>query len=105
VEPSRAAPGEAFVLRGGGFGGGCDDSNQPFRPDPPQQDVLVEMRQEGRTWQLATVDADANYRVEATLEVPKEAAPGGAVVVVEEGPGDPSGPMELPFEVVGGGPG
>jgi hypothetical protein len=61
------------------------------------------MRQEGRTWHLATVDADADYRVEATLEVPEDAEPGRAVVVVP----DPyaAGPMEVPFRVLGGGSG
>ena len=30
VEPGRAGPSETVVFRGGGFGGGCDDSNLPF---------------------------------------------------------------------------
>lgn len=37
VEPPQAAPGKNFVLSGGGFGGVCDDSNQPFRADPPRK--------------------------------------------------------------------
>ncbi len=77
VEPERARPGEAFFFRGVGFGGGCDDSNLPFKPEPPQQDVRIEMRQGGRAWHLATVDADAEYAVEAKLEVPEDAEPGG----------------------------
>ena len=105
VEPTRAGPGETFVLSGGGFGGGCDDTNLPFEPEPPQQNVRIEMRQEGKTWHLATVDAGGppDHRVEATLEVPEDAEPGGAVVVLAEDI-DPSHPHQTPFEVLGGGP-
>ena len=103
LEPERAAPGEAFVFRGGGFGGGCDDSNLPEWPEPPQQDVRIEMRQGGKTWGLATADADKDYRIEATLEVPEDAEPGEALVATDAGPDDPFGPLEVPFEVLGGG--
>ena len=101
VEPERARPGEAFVFRGVGFGGGCDDSNMPFRPEPPQQDVRIEMRQGGRTWDLATADAGGppDYGIETTLEVPQDAESGGALVVTDAGPDDPFGPLEVPFEV------
>ena len=87
LEPSRARPGETFRFRGGGFGGGCDDSNLPFRSEPPQQDVRIEMRQGGRTWGLATVDAGGppDYTIEATLEVPKDAEPGRAIIVTDAG--------------------
>ena len=107
LEPSQARPGETFRFRGGGFGGGCDDSNQPFRPEPPQRDVRIEMRQGGKKWVLATADAGGppGYRIEATLGVPEGAEPGGALVVTDAGEGDPFGPMEVPFEVLGGGPG
>lgn len=104
VEPSRAAPGEAFVVRGGGFGGGCDDSNRPSLEEPRQRGIRIEMRQEGRTWDLATVDANADYKVEATLAVPEDAEPGRAVVVVNTeavyGDGDRFVPLEVPFEVL-----
>lgn len=100
VEPSRARPGETFVLRGGGFGGGCDDSNLTFRPDPPQKNVRIEMRQGGKTWPLATADAGGppDYAIKKTLRVPEDAAPGKAVVVTR----DDYGPMEMPFRVMGG---
>ena len=110
MEPSQAAPGEAFVLRGGGFGGGCDDSNMPEWPDSPQRDILIEMRQGGKAWDLATVDAGGrpDYAVEVTLGVPKDAEPGGALVVAnageEAGDGDAYVPLQVPFEVLGGGP-
>ena len=106
LEPERAAPGEAFRFGGGGFGGGCEDSNQPFRPEPSQQDVRIEMRQGGKAWGLATAyDAGGppGYLVEATLEVPEDAEPGGALVVTDAGEGDPFGAMEVPFEVLPGG--
>lgn len=100
VEPPQAAPGKNFVLSGGGFGGGCDDSNAPFRPDPPEQDVRIGMRQDGKTWHLATVDADEDYKVEATLKVPNDAEPGRAIVVIP----DPNSaePLKVPFRVLNG---
>ena len=106
VEPERAGPGEAFFLSGGGFGGGCNDSNLPFEPEPPQKGVRIEMRQEGRTWHLATLDASGppDYLVEATLEVPQDAEPGGALVVAANAEGvDPAEPLDVPFEVLTGG--
>ena len=103
LEPSRAAPGEAFRFSGGGFGGGCNDSNMPDWPEPPQQDVRIEMRQGGKTWGLATADADKDYGIEATLEVPEDAVPGEALVATDAGPDDPFGPTEVPFEVLPGG--
>ena len=108
LEPARAAPGEDFRFGGGGFGGGCDDSNMPFRPEPPQQDVRIEMRQGRKAWHLATADAGGppDYRIEAALEVPEDAEPGAAVVATDAGEDDPFGPLEVPFEVLeGGGPG
>lgn len=41
------------------------------------------MRQEGKTWDLATVDAGGSpdYVVEATFEVPASAKPGRTIVV------------------------
>ena len=103
VEPARAGPGEAFVLSGGGFAEGCSDTGPPFPEEPPQRGIRIEMRQEGKTWGLATVDAGGppRYFVEATLEVPKDAEPGGAVVAVHTA--NMAEPMEVPFEVLGGG--
>ena len=111
VEPSRAAPGEVFVLSGEGFGGGCKDSNMPEWPDPSQRNILIEMRQGGKAWDLATVDAEGrpDYAIEATLEVPEDAEPGRAIVVAnaaeEVGDGDAYIPLEVPFEVLEGRPG
>jgi hypothetical protein len=102
VEPSRAAPGEAFRLSGGGFGGGCDDSNLPFRPDPPQQDIRIEMRQGGKAWDLATVDAGGppRYAIDVRLRVPEGAEPGRAVIVIPVP--NSAEPLKVPFRVLGG---
>jgi hypothetical protein len=104
LEPPRAAPGETFILRGRGFGGGCDDSNAPFRPDPPQQDIPIQMRQGGKAWDLATVDAGGppDYAINVKLKVPKGATSGRATVVIYRP--EPLGPMRMPFMVLGGGP-
>ena len=62
------------------------------------------MRQGGKSWHLATADAGGppDYGIEATLEVPKDAEPGGALVATDAGEDDPFGPMEVPFEVLPG---
>ena len=111
LEPERARPGETVLLRGGGFGGGCDDSNLPFRPKPPQKDIRVEMRQGGKTWPLATLDAGPrpDYAIRKTLRVPEDARPGKATVVVDAGESrrdkDEFDPLPVPFRVTGDGPG
>lgn len=100
VEPSRAAPGETFVLRGWGFGGGCDDSDLSSRPERPQRNIPIEMRQDGKTWDLIRVDAGGgpDYPIKATLEVPRNADPGKAAIVVP----DPGGaaPLKVPLQVL-----
>lgn len=105
LEPPRAVPGETFRLSGRGFGGGCDDSNLPFRPDPPQRGILIEMRQRGKAWDLATVDAGGppNYAIDVELKVPKDAKPGGATVVIPVP--NSAEPLRVPFEVLGDVPG
>lgn len=102
LKPSRAAPGETFVLSGGGFREGCNDTGPPFFREPPRKNIRIEMRQEGKTWGLATVDADADYRIDETLWVPKDAESGKALVVVNDKNVDPSDPLAAPFRVLGG---
>ena len=106
AEPSRAAPGETFRLHGGGFAEGCNDTGPPFLEEPARRDIRVEMRQGGRSWTLASGLAAGDppdYALDVELKVPADAEPGGAVVAVP----DPNSaePPEVPFEVLGGGPG
>ena len=73
AEPARAAPGAKFRLRGSGFSSGCDEIR-------PAQGVRVTFRQGGKTWTLATVDADRNLTFDAALRVPVGAEPGRATL-------------------------
>lgn len=73
AEPARAAPGATFRLRGSGFSSGCDKIGAA-------RDVRIDFRQNGRTWNLATVDADRDLTFEARLHVPAGAHPGQATV-------------------------
>ena len=97
AEPSQAAPGGTFRLHGEGFRDGCNDTGPPFLPEPPQRNIRVEMRQGEDTWRLTTVDADPDYNVGAELEVPAEAEPGRAVVVIRAGDEEPT---QIPFRVL-----
>lgn len=95
AEPTRAAPGEAFTVRGGGFVVGCNDTGEGT-PEPPDGDVRVDLRQKERTWRLATLSADEKYVVEGSVTVPPDARPGRATVVAS---GD-SGRAREPFVIL-----
>ena len=71
--PARAATGVKFRLRGQDFSSGCDLTT-------PAQGVTILFRQDGRSWKLATLDADRDLAFEAGLRVPASAAPGRAKV-------------------------
>lgn len=103
TEPARAAPGEAFAVRGDGFLADCNDYGEgrqgESRREAPDREVRVEFRQRGRAWKLATLAADNGYVIESELTVPAYAEPGRAVVVAS---GD-YGPVEERFTVLGEG--
>ena len=71
--PARAAAGAKFRLHGHGFSSGCDSIT-------PSSSVKIRFLQDGRTWKLATLDADRNLAFEAGLRVPAGAGPGRAKV-------------------------
>jgi hypothetical protein len=73
AEPARAAQGAKFRLHGAGFSPGCDRIR-------PAHDVRIDFRQDGKTWKLATVDADRSLTFGAKLRVPAGARPGWATV-------------------------
>jgi hypothetical protein len=92
ARPSRAASGETSALRGGGFSGGiCNDHQGDARANPPDRDVSIALRQDGRTWRLGTVPAGPKYSFDAKLTVPTEAKPGRASVIAS---GDVGGAEE-----------
>lgn len=83
--------GRVVELLGSAWGDDCHDTGVPPGEGPlgePLQDVEVTFEQEGRTWPLATVDADADYEIRAEVVVPLDAVPGRATITV--GDGDPS---------------
>jgi hypothetical protein len=90
AEPARAAPGAKFRLRGNNFSSGCAEIR-------PAQDVRIAFRQDGKTWTLATVDADRNLTIDAGLRVPAGAEPGRATVRATP---RSSGPVEERFLVL-----
>lgn len=73
AEPARAAPGAAFRLRGRGFSSGCDGVG-------PARGIGVHFLQAGKSWRLATLDADRDLTFDARLRVPADARPGRATV-------------------------
>lgn len=106
VEPSRVAPGETFRLRGGGFQDGCNDTGPPFLPEPPRRDIRIEMRQEGKTWTLASglaAGGRPDYALDVELKVPNNAEPGEAVVAIPNP--NSAEPLRVPFRVLDSGPG
>ena len=73
AEPARAAPGATFQIRGQGFSSGCDKIR-------PTRDIRIDFRQDGKTWKLATVDADTQLTFDARMRVPAGARAGQATV-------------------------
>ncbi len=73
AEPARAASGTAFRLRGRGFSSGCDGVT-------PARGIGVHFLQAGKTWRLATLDADRDLTFDTRLRVPADARPGRATV-------------------------
>lgn len=82
AEPAQAAPGAKFRLRGNNFPSGCGEIK-------PAQGVRITFMQDGKTWTLATVDADRNLAFGARLRVPAGAEPGRATVRATPRSGEP----------------
>ena len=86
-ELSQAAPGEAFRIYGEGFTTDCYDTGQPGQP-PPERGMRIEFRQGGRSWRLASADADERGVLDVRLAVPSDAVgPREATVVVRKSDG------------------
>lgn len=82
--PARAATGDKFRLRGHDFSSDCGGGT-------PSHDVKILFRQDGRTWRLATLDADRDMAFAAGLRVPVGARPGPAKVQAVPGSGERTG--------------
>ena len=82
VDPARAAPGASFRLRGSNFASSCERIK-------PAKGIRIDFRQGGRTWRMASVDADRDLSFESRLRVPAGAGPGRAVVRATTRSGEP----------------
>ncbi len=91
VEPARVAPGATLRLLGKNFTADCDRIR-------PAQDVRIYFSQDGKTWRLATVDADRRLAFEVRLRIPEGAEPGRATVRATTPSGERT---EERFEVLG----
>lgn len=95
VEPRTAfVRGEPVSVTGGPYMDGCNDTGSCTAflgcqscdygpPAQPLKDVSLELRQRGRTWELATSDADADGSVTWSVTLPADARPGAARLVAE----------------------
>ncbi len=73
--PARAARGAKFRLRGHNFSSGCGEARIT-----PARGIRIYFRQGGKTWKLATLDADRSLAFDTGLRVPAGAEPGRATV-------------------------
>lgn len=88
ARPARTAPAEAFRLQGEHFADryDCDDAGPADgeAADPPrgvpERDIRIEFVQDGRTWDLGTVDSEEDLSFDVKLEVPADAKLGPAKV-------------------------
>jgi hypothetical protein len=79
--PARAARGAGFRLSGRDFSSGCDVLT-------PARGIRIFLRQGGKTWRLATLDADPNLAFDTRLHVPAYAASGQATLLASTGSGE-----------------
>jgi hypothetical protein len=83
VSSATVAAGGEVRVQSGGLWSDCYDTGQPGTP-PPSKDVVVRLEPEGpaNAIDLATVDADAEGRIDVTVMIPEAAPVGPAAVVV-----------------------
>jgi hypothetical protein len=87
ANPNSGAPGSSFVVTGQGFADACNDvieNGEAPPPAPPTKGVVITFQQQGRSWRLGTVDADASYSFSFQTAVPLDARTGEASVVTSQ---------------------
>jgi hypothetical protein len=82
AKPPRAAAGATFRLSGYDFSSGCDKARVT-----PARGIRIYLRQAGRTWNLATLDAARTQTFDIRLRVPADAASGRATVLASTSSG------------------
>ncbi len=81
MAPVRAAPGDAVMVAGTGFGTECHDTGQPGPPlGPPARGIELYAAQGDDVVLLARVDANADYWFSVRVTVPPTFEPGPAGV-------------------------
>ena len=85
LSTSTVVPGQEVRVQAGPLWSDCYDTGQSGTP-PPMQDVTIVLEGEGGTAVLATVDADAQARIDVTVQVPEDLPAGPATLVVGGAP-------------------
>lgn len=82
LDPARGAPGSRVTVSGWSFAAECLDQGQGGRA-AASEGLVVRFVQGSRSWDLVTVDADYEYRINCAVSLPVDARPGYAEVTVE----------------------
>ncbi|HSX67466.1 hypothetical protein [Nocardioides sp.] len=102
VTPSTELPRTAEVtVTGRYFKDGCQDTGVctgylgcqrcDYGPEPkPQQDLTLKLRQDGRTWALATTDADDSGKASWTFRLPPGVDEGPARLTIDSAYAEPA---------------
>ena len=54
----------------------------------PLKNIHINFQQGGKTWHLATVDANSDYAFDVKVRVPVDVKPGRAIVTASSGTGE-----------------
>lgn len=88
VDPSSVAAGGVVEVRGTGFGDACNDTGGPGPVLGGAQDgIEVRLVDTDVSTVLAQVDADCDYAFAVRVQIPREAAPGSAVLTISDSGG------------------
>jgi hypothetical protein len=87
VTPSTVKPGDEIVITGRGFMAECRDTIMPttsttLPPVQPIRGIEVVFEQSGRRATIATVDANADFSLTATVRIPDIATDGTATIIL-----------------------
>lgn len=102
VEAEQVSPGGTFEVRGENFVElvECDDAGFANETEgakvEPRTNILIMLRQDSKTWELASVDANQKFYFREELRLPDNVVPGQATVLADGN----QGIVETPILVV-----